>query len=64
MRPIEYVTHIRIETAKTLLLSFPDMPISSIAEKIGYGDPAYFAKIFKDKCGVSPSNFRAQVRSF
>lgn len=58
MRPIEYVTHIRIENAKLLLLTFPDAPISSISKNIGFNDPAYFAKIFKDKCGMSPSEFR------
>ena len=64
MRPIEYVTHIRIENAKTLLITFPDLPISAIAERIGFNDAAYFAKIFKDRCGVSPSEFRGQGRLF
>lgn len=58
MRPVEYVTHIRIEKSKTLLLTFPDASISSIARKVGFDDPSYFSKIFKDKCSVTPSEFR------
>lgn len=58
MRPIEYITHLRVEHAKDLLLSRSHFSITQIATKVGYADPTYFSKIFREKVGVSPDNYR------
>lgn len=47
----------RIQAAKRLLLR-EDIPISSVAEKVGFSDYNYFTKIFKAIEGVTPSAFR------
>ncbi|MDF2720929.1 MAG: transcriptional regulator [Paenibacillus sp.] len=55
--PIEYVTKLRIDRAKHLLMNSA-MPVSRIAEEVGYADPLYFTRIFTRKTGVSPKKFR------
>lgn len=52
----EYVTHIRIEKAKHLLIG-GDMAVTEIAVEIGYGDAKYFSKIFKKSTGLTPMEF-------
>ncbi len=55
---IDYLTTIRIEKAKSLLLQ-TNMKISDIAEQVGYRH-SYFNRIFKKHTGVPPSQFRKQ----
>ena len=57
MNFIDYVTQIRMEKAKELLLE-TNMNIESVAESVGYKPPHYFAKKFKERYGMTPKNFR------
>ena len=57
MNFIEYLTNIRIERAKKLLLN-SDMNIKNICLDTGYSDPNYFSRIFKRQVGVTPTDFR------
>ena len=58
MRPVEYITNLRIEMAKDLLLQKPPLQISEISKAVGYTGAAYFSKIFKEKTGVTPEGYR------
>ena len=58
MRPIEYVIHLRVERAKDLLLEKPPLPITEIAKRVGYTSAAYFSKVFREKVGVTPEEYR------
>ena len=51
----------RMQAAKDLLVQ-SDMTVSAIAEAVGVSDYNYFSKIFRKATGVSPSEFRRQVR--
>jgi AraC-like DNA-binding protein len=53
---VDYLTQIRIEHAKDLLLS-SDAKISDIAERVGY-QPGYFVRSFKKAEGVTPGQYR------
>ncbi|SDY03369.1 Cache domain-containing protein [Evansella caseinilytica] len=53
---IDYLTRLRIEEAKELLLN-TDMMISDISEKVGYRH-SYFNRIFKKHVGIPPSQYR------
>ena len=55
---IEYLTSVRIEKAKELLLCSPKRS-SEIAYEVGYRDPQYFSYVFKKTTGVSPREFRS-----
>lgn len=55
--PQEHMMRMRIEKAKSLLLTTV-IPISSIAVSVGYEDVLQFSKIFRKHTGVAPSAFR------
>ena len=54
---INYITTYRLEKAKELLLN-PDIPVGTVALKVGYGNYSYFSKLFKDVVGCTPNEYR------
>ena len=46
-----------LEKAKELLLN-PDIPVGTVALKVGYGNYSYFSKLFKDVVGCTPNEYR------
>ncbi|MFI3172626.1 MAG: response regulator [Eubacteriales bacterium] len=54
---IEYVTSIRINKAKELLLE-GKVTMKEICLEIGYSDPNYFSRIFKKSVGKTPTEFK------
>ncbi|MGN0444736.1 MAG: helix-turn-helix domain-containing protein [Acutalibacteraceae bacterium] len=52
-----YLTNIRIENAKKLLLS-TSLSIADVADKSGYGDYRVFTKVLKKSEGITPSQYR------
>ncbi len=54
---INYVTDRRLEKAKQMLLE-TDLSIKEITGQTGYNDQNYFSRLFKNKFGISPSDFR------
>jgi len=55
--PNKFIRIIRINKAKVLLKN-PANSIGSIALDCGYNDPGYFARVFKQECGVTPQEWR------
>lgn len=53
---IDYVTALRIDKAKELMLS--DMSLKEVCFTVGYKDPNYFSRVFKRVTGVTPTEFR------
>ncbi|MFG0217029.1 helix-turn-helix domain-containing protein [Brevibacillus porteri] len=57
--PIEYLTQLRMNKAKELLLTAaPDKNIREIASSVGYLDEFYFSRRFKENSGYSPSTYK------
>lgn len=54
---IEYVTGIRMDTAKKLL-STTNKSMKEICAAIGYSDPNYFSRTFKKNVGVTPTEYK------
>ena len=54
---LAYLTNIRMEQAKKLLLSTP-LSIAEVSERSGYGNYRVFTKAFKKSEGVTPSQYR------
>jgi AraC-like DNA-binding protein len=63
MTPYQYMLNKRMSLAQHLLLA-SDLPIKSIARKVGYPCPFHFAKIFHQYFGQSPSQRRTQNLPF
>ena len=47
LSPFKYLARLRIQKAKELLVSRPNMHIKEIANSIGYSDASYFALSLK-----------------
>ena len=56
-----YVLDQKLTLAAQLLLQSPDMSIMQISESLGYYTPTYFTRLFKEKFGVTPSQYRRDV---
>lgn len=59
--PAQYILSLRISNARTLLETTA-YNVSEISNIIGYENPLYFSRIFKKQCGMSPSEFRNQMK--
>ncbi|MDO4483669.1 MAG: helix-turn-helix domain-containing protein [Clostridia bacterium] len=59
---LTYLTNIRMEKAKKLLLS-TSLSIADVAAKSGYGDYRVFTKTFRKQEGITPSQFRRDFLS-
>lgn len=57
LSPNEYLRIVRLKKA-SLLLKSTDLNISEIAYKVGFNDPYYFSKCFKERFKTTPSQFR------
>jgi len=61
--PIQYFNQLKIQVAKEDLLRHRAMSsIAQIAENCGFKDPDYFARVFRQVTGMSPSQFYQQSR--
>lgn len=59
---LTYLTNIRMEHAKKLLLS-TSLSIAEVSEQSGYGDYRVFTKVFKKSEGITPSQYRRDFLS-
>lgn len=61
MTPLKYINSLRIETARKLLISRPDLNMGEIALRSGFTDACYFTRVFHTLYGCSPTAFRKKV---
>ncbi len=61
LSPINYLIARRIDESKTLL-EIADYSISQISEMIGFSSPSYFSQVFKKLVGVSPADYRKNIK--
>jgi len=55
--PMQYRTMIRIDKAK-LLLADQQLTVDEVASRVGFEDPKYFARVFRELTGTTPSAYR------
>lgn len=60
--PQDYITNLRMKKAK-VLLGETDLTIGQIATSCGFGNEYYFSNFFKKHNNLSPSEFRAMIKS-
>ena len=59
---MEYVMGCRLNQVKYLLEMEPDQTLSEVACATGFESMAHFSRFFKEKVGVTPSNYRKNKR--
>lgn len=59
---VHYIQRIRIDGA-AMALENSALYVSEIAYASGFSDPAYFARVFKNRKGESPQEFRARLEA-
>ena len=55
----EYLTHLRMEKAKELLMC-TDLNTAQVSDRTGYRDPHYFGYLFKKLFGCTPREYRTR----
>src|SRR6056297_2650841 len=58
----EYIRHARLELARDYIAT-TEMNISEVVYSIGFTRRSYFSKIFKERYGLSPSEFKNSKKS-
>lgn len=56
--PVEYLRIVRLKKAASQLLVNKSISIAEVAYQVGFNDPLYFSRCFKQQFGVSPSNYQ------
>lgn len=62
MPPGALVNQYRLGLAEQLLIEHPEMSITEIGLRAGFGDSSYFIRRFRALKGMSPGEFRARLR--
>ncbi|HEY5142051.1 MAG TPA: helix-turn-helix transcriptional regulator [Solirubrobacteraceae bacterium] len=57
----EHLTAVRMDHAAELL-AHRDVTVREVAHRVGYRQPAQFAKAFRRRHGLAPSMYRSQAR--
>jgi two-component system response regulator YesN len=60
--PIDFLIQLRITKAKQLISEKPRLLFKDVAELVGYNDPFYFSKLFKQWTGQTPREFKKHPR--
>ena len=58
----QYILDVRISHARNILLN-TDLPLSVIAEKVGFSSNTYFSTYFRQTTGLSPTQFRKKHKN-
>lgn len=58
MKPLEYVHALRLEEAKHMLETDPDLPIEAVANEVGYEDAGFFSRLFRRRVNLTPAQYR------
>jgi len=57
--PLDYLITYRIRAAQKLLVE-TNLPITEVAMQTGFNSSAYFAKVFRNCCGMTPMAYRKE----
>lgn len=60
--PNEFILSVRLKKAAFYMMGDEDLTISEVAYSVGYNDPRYFSKSFRQFYGVSPSQYGKTIK--
>ncbi|MFC5529449.1 response regulator transcription factor [Cohnella yongneupensis] len=59
--PSKYIMSLRMNEAKQLLSLKKELSVKEVGETVGYPDPFYFSRIFKQFTGMTPTEYRTRL---
>jgi Response regulator containing CheY-like receiver domain and AraC-type DNA-binding domain len=59
---ITYLTNVRMEKARSLLQE-PRASVKEVSAAVGYNDQNYFSRLFRNKFGMTPTEYRDSVKN-
>lgn len=62
--PGRYINEVKIDRAKELFLTHPDLSVAEVAAELGFSDPHYFTRLFKKLSGETPTGCRKRILNF
>ena len=62
--PTEYIREYKVNRAREIFLTAPDLTIKEVCDMLGFDDAHYFSRIFKTITGESPREYRERVTNF
>jgi len=57
----DFINHCRLEYAKELLATSPEMTVDDIASASGFGTRRTFSRLFKERYSITPTEYRNQI---
>ena len=57
--PRDYIRHLRVERARALLQT-TSLSVSEVGQAAGFGEAAYFTRVFRAATGMTPREFRGR----
>lgn len=60
--PVQYINGKKVERAQ-LLLYTTEMPVKEVAYELGFSDHSYFIRMFRKVTGITPQEYRRQLRA-
>ena len=58
---VDFTTRIRIDKAK-IMLKNPELTAVRISTEVGYQDASYFSRVFRQMVGLTPNQYRSEMR--
>jgi AraC-like DNA-binding protein len=57
LSPVEFIRDIRLKHAAKMISEHPRLAMSEVAQRVGFATPSYFAKCFKKRFGILPTQY-------
>ncbi len=59
--PSKYIMKVRVRKAIQMMKEHPAMSLKVISDLVGYEDPLYFSRVFKNTTGFSPKEYKEKL---
>jgi AraC-like DNA-binding protein len=57
LTPLDFIRNVKMKRA-CMMLRTKELTIAEISYAVGYNNPGYFSKCFKDEFGITPSEYQ------
>lgn len=62
--PIQYINEYKVNRAREMIQTTPELAIKNVCDALGFEDPHYFSRIFTKITGESPREYKYRVVNF